>query len=266
MPRGSKAPGERRRHRPCRSTARSTSRSACDRLDGALRPVGPVRHHRGKSVGRVPLVDAHGAASAHDAAATRTVRRPRVGASDRWPDRHAPIGPARARATNSPGIRPFRAGDRLRRINWPRSARTNELQVNSTWADLDTHIALRRRRDARTSVSARESTDSRRVSTARVRAAGAIAEHYAPRGERVSLRTFATDAAPARYRRRPVADNYVESSTHLLVSSSRASGQTKYRATATRQGGFIRGQLTVVLSPLIAPEALDLVVSLGRQR
>ncbi|MET0910670.1 MAG: DUF58 domain-containing protein, partial [Ilumatobacteraceae bacterium] len=40
------------------------------------------------------------------------------------------------------GIRPFRAGDRMRRINWPRSVRTGGLQVNSTWADLDTHVAL----------------------------------------------------------------------------------------------------------------------------
>ena len=95
------------------------------------------------------------------------------------------------RATSSPPIRPFRAGDRLRRINWTRSARSNELQVNSTWADLDTHIALIV--DATDDFGVSEGIDGLASSLdGAVRAAGAIAEHYAPRGERVSLSTFGT--------------------------------------------------------------------------
>jgi uncharacterized protein (DUF58 family) len=160
------------------------------------------------------------------------------------------------------GIRPFRTGDRLRRINWTRSARTNELQVNSTWADLDTHISLVV--DATDDFGVSEGIDGRASSIdLAVRAAGAIAEHYAPRGERVSLRTFGTTqirsvppgTGGAQLRR--ILDRLAR------VEPGRG-GQRGYRAPAS-QRGFVSGQLTVVLSPLIAPEALDLVVSLGRQ-
>ena len=39
-------------------------------------------------------------------------------------------------------VRPFRTGDRLRRINWKVSSRTGELHVTSTWADRDTDVLL----------------------------------------------------------------------------------------------------------------------------
>jgi uncharacterized protein (DUF58 family) len=161
------------------------------------------------------------------------------------------------------GIRPFHAGDRLRRINWTRSARTNSLQVNSTWADLDTHIALIV--DATDDFGVSEGIDGLASSMdATVRAAGAIAEHYAPRGERVSLRTFGTRSTTSvppgtgRQQLRRILDALAR------VNPARG-GPTMYRTPAARQRGFIRGQLTVVLSPLIAPEALDLVVSLGQR-
>ena len=87
------------------------------------------------------------------------------------------------------GLRAFRPGDRMRRINWPRSVRAGELQVNGTWADLDTHVALVV--DATDDLGISEGIDGRASSLdVTVRAAGAIAEHYATRGERVSLRTF----------------------------------------------------------------------------
>ncbi len=89
------------------------------------------------------------------------------------------------------GIRPFQVGDRMRRINWARSARSGELQVNATRADLDTHIALVI--DASDDFGVSEGIDGLASSLdASVRAAGAIAEHYTPRGERVSLRAFGT--------------------------------------------------------------------------
>ncbi len=160
------------------------------------------------------------------------------------------------------GIRPFRAGDRLRRINWIRSARTNELQVNSTWADLDMHIALVV--DATDDFGVSEGIDGRASSVdLAVRAAGAIAEHYAPRGERVSLRTFGTTQirsvppGTGRAQLRRILDRLAR------VEPGRG-GLRGYRSPGS-QRGFVSGQLTVMLSPLIAPEALDLVVSLGRQ-
>jgi uncharacterized protein (DUF58 family) len=161
------------------------------------------------------------------------------------------------------GIRPFRPGDRMRRINWTRSARSNELQVNSTSADLDTHIALVI--DATDDLGISEGIDGLASSLdSTVRAAGAIAEHYAPRGERVSLRVFGTTVAhtvspgTGRAQLRRILDTLarVTPTTH---------SRNGYRTPAARQRGIIGGQITVLLSPLIAPEALDLAVALGRQ-
>ena len=39
-------------------------------------------------------------------------------------------------------MRPFRPGDRLRRINWAVSSRTGALHVTSTWSDRDTQVLL----------------------------------------------------------------------------------------------------------------------------
>ena len=160
------------------------------------------------------------------------------------------------------GIRPFRAGDRLRRINWARSARANSLQVNSTWADLDTHIALVI--DATDDFGVSEGIDGLASSLdMSVRAAGAIAEHYAPHGERVSLRSFGTRATVSippgtgRSQLRRILDALAR------VQPPRASEFV--RVTTARHRGFGGDQLTVVLSPLIAPEALDLIISLGRR-
>lgn len=44
--------------------------------------------------------------------------------------------------TELAGVRPFRTGDRLRRINWSVSARTRELHVTSTWSDRDTEVVI----------------------------------------------------------------------------------------------------------------------------
>ena len=161
------------------------------------------------------------------------------------------------------GIRPFHAGDRMRRINWTRSTRSNELQVNSTWSDLDTHIALII--DATDDYGVSEGIDGLASTLdGAVRAAGAIAEHYALRGERVSLRVFGTtlphtvSPGSGRAQLRRILD------TLARVTPSTLS-RTGYRTPASRQRGVVGGQITVLLSPLIVPEALDLAVALGRQ-
>jgi uncharacterized protein (DUF58 family) len=161
------------------------------------------------------------------------------------------------------GIRPFHVGDRMRRINWPRSIRAGELHVNSTWADLDTHIALVV--DATADFGASEGVDGLASSLdGAVRAAGAIAEHYALRGERVSVRAFGTVVSRAvrpasgRAQLRRILD------TLALVTPADTS-RTGYRTPAGQARGTSGGRMTVMLSPLIAPEALDLAMSLGRQ-
>jgi uncharacterized protein (DUF58 family) len=190
-----------------------------------------------------------------------------VGASPRPPD--GLIGLHRStrggEGNEFAGVRSFRSGDRMRRINWTRSARTDELQVNATWADLDTHVALLL--DATDDFGTSEGIDGRASSLdASVRAAGAITEHYAPRGERVSLRTFGATTAHSvppgtgRTQLRRVLDTLA--SVRPAADARAGRSPITARSLARRADG---GRMTVMLSPLIAPEALDIAMSLGRQ-
>lgn len=159
------------------------------------------------------------------------------------------------------GVRPFGTGDRIRRINWARSLRSDRLQVNATWADQDTHVALVI--DAGDDYGLSEGIDGAASSLdTAVRAAGAIAEHACRRGDRVSLRVFGTigrrvvpaAAGPMQLRR------VLE--TLSRVQPGRGSTGT-YRGTLPPWPAS-GAELTVVLSPLITHEALDRAVSLGR--
>ncbi len=86
-------------------------------------------------------------------------------------------------------IRPFRAGDRLRRIHWPESLRSRELHVTSTWADQDRPLYLIV--DAFDDVGQSEGVNGYSSSLdLAVRAAATLAEHYIAFGNRVALITM----------------------------------------------------------------------------
>jgi uncharacterized protein (DUF58 family) len=83
-------------------------------------------------------------------------------------------------------IRPFRTGDRLRRIHWPVSLRTGALHVTTTYADQDAEVrlvvdAVRDLGQRDTGAGTRSSLD------VAVEAAGAVAAHYLSTGDRVGL-------------------------------------------------------------------------------
>ncbi len=157
------------------------------------------------------------------------------------------------------GVRPFQAGDRLRRVNWPRSLRTDTLQVDATWADIDTHVALVV--DAAHDVGDSGGVDGAASSLdAAVRAAGAIAEHYTSRGDRVSLRTVGA-SPPASV---PVGTGQAHLRRVLdTLAGVVTDGQVGYPA--RRRPHRADGQVSVLLSPLLAPEALADAVALGRR-
>jgi uncharacterized protein (DUF58 family) len=83
-------------------------------------------------------------------------------------------------------IRPFRTGDRLRRIHWPVSLRTGALHVTTTYADQDAEVRLVL--DAIRDLGERDLQTGRRSSLdVAVEAAGAVAAHYLTTGDRVGL-------------------------------------------------------------------------------
>ncbi len=150
------------------------------------------------------------------------------------------------------GIRPFQSGDRLRRINWPRSVRSDELHVTSTYADQDTHVALFVDALADFGESGGIDGASSSLDTT-VRAAGAIAEHFLLRGDRVSLRIldarFQTSVPPASGRRhlRRILDVLATIETNNSV-----------RGLARQSNAAVpSGAMVIMLSPLISPAALE---------
>lgn len=159
------------------------------------------------------------------------------------------------------GIRDFQVGDKMRRINWSRSLRSDRLHVNSTWAELDTHVALVL--DATGDFGVSEGVDGLASSLDEtVRAAGAIAEHYIRSGDRVSLRTFGSSAVPAL----PAATGQAHLRRILdALTVVRPGGSRAIRASGHGHLASGDGQLTVMLSPLIAREALDRAVQIGRR-
>ncbi len=101
------------------------------------------------------------------------------------------VGAHRSRRAGSgtefAGIRPFAPGDRLRRISWPVSLRTGELQVVTTRAEQDASVLVVV--DALRDIGISGGVDGRASSLdLTVRAASALAGHHIRRGDRVSMR------------------------------------------------------------------------------
>ncbi|MBR7742842.1 DUF58 domain-containing protein [Phycicoccus sp. BSK3Z-2] len=104
-----------------------------------------------------------------------------------------PVGLVGAHRSTRPGsgteladIRPFRTGDRLRRIHWPVSLRAGELHVTTSHADEDAEVRIVL--DAVRDLGTRDPATGR-VSCldVAVEAAGAVAAHYLGTGDRVGL-------------------------------------------------------------------------------
>ncbi|MEZ5376061.1 MAG: DUF58 domain-containing protein [Acidimicrobiales bacterium] len=150
------------------------------------------------------------------------------------------------------GIRPFQTGDRLRRINWRRSLRSSELHVTATYADQDTHLILLV--DAHTDFGESGGIDGQASSLdTTVRAAGAIAEHFLTRGDRVSLRVWdsrfsahVNPAGGARQLRRI-----------LDVLAAIEPGENRFVSIATDRSVLPGDALAIVLSPLVSPSVLQ---------
>lgn len=161
-------------------------------------------------------------------------------------------------------IRPFRFGDRLRRVHWPVSVRTGELHVTATHADQDTEILLLvdAMHDIGQSTGIEGSSSS--LDNA-VRAAGAIAEHYLRIGDRVGLLVLGsrdtplvTAAAGSNHLRR-----LLDVLARVTVADGTVSDEKRLRSQLRHQ--VSAGTLAIVLTPAISPEVLAHAVALARR-
>ncbi len=156
--------------------------------------------------------------------------------------------------TEFAAIRPFQVGDRLRRIHWPSTARTGTLQVTTTYADQDAHVVLLV--DAFSDLGPREGIDGRATSLdLTVRAAAALARHYARAGDRVSLRVLGMERA----RRLPPGTGMAHYRKVLDVLARIEPATDRELSTVNSVDGLTSGSLVIVLSPMVHPAMPGLV-------
>ncbi len=160
--------------------------------------------------------------------------------------------------TEFASIRPFQIGDRLRRIHWPVSLRTGNLHVTATWSDQDAQVVLVV--DATTDLGVSEGLDGAASSLdVTVRAAGAIAEHYLRRGDRVGLRVL---GIPGQLRMTPAAGNQqLLRILHQLAAVT--AGDRERRDQVSSRLGLGAGTLVVMLSACVSSLALQQAVALA---
>ncbi|MFK8024740.1 MAG: DUF58 domain-containing protein [Ilumatobacter sp.] len=212
----------------------------------AVSPWGAFRSHAldaGHRVSTLPLPDVF------DAAASRSRAHGLVGL-------HRSTNPGDG--GDFSGLRPFQTGDRLRRINWRRSLRTNELHVTATYADQDTHVALIVDALEDFGVSGGIDGASSSLDTT-VRAAGAIAEHFLLRGDRVSLRVLSSRLSS----NVPAASGSGHLRRILDVLASVEPRAFALGLVRDPDHAMPHGSLAIMLSPLISPNALRRATSIA---
>ncbi|OLT42533.1 hypothetical protein BJF86_14740 [Serinicoccus sp. CNJ-927] len=155
-------------------------------------------------------------------------------------------------------IRPFQVGDRLRRIHWPRSSRTGELHVTSSYADQDTHVAVLV--DAHYDLGRSGGLTGTPSSLDRsVRAAAALGEHFLQQGDRVSLRVLSA--------RTPLTVPVGTGRRHgvrILDTLSRIQPAVDDETDPRRVHlGVGSGTLVVMISALVSPDALTQAATLA---
>ncbi|MDX6261360.1 MAG: hypothetical protein QOH84_3048 [Kribbellaceae bacterium] len=159
--------------------------------------------------------------------------------------------------TELAGVRPFRTGDRLRRINWKVSARTRELHVTSTWSDRDTEVVILLDTGAEVGISEGIDGRSSSLDTA-VRAAASIAEHYLRHGDRVRLIDTGTTVGGVRA---GSGRSHLRRILDVLVHADRR-GRQQDEDQLARRHRIRSDSLVIVLSPLLRKQILGYIVTL----
>ncbi|MGZ6803933.1 MAG: DUF58 domain-containing protein [Nocardioidaceae bacterium] len=177
-----------------------------------------------------------------------------VGVVGMHPSRRAGEG------TEMESLRPFAAGDRLRRVRWPVSLRTGTLHVTSTVAEQDSSVLLLL--DTATEVGRSGGLEGAESSLdVAVRAAGAVAEHALRHGDRVALRTLAGSRPPAV----PAGAGAGHLRRVLDTLARMEPGEGAGRAAGTPRWPVPAGAVVLVLSPMLSDEALAATTTLARR-
>ncbi|MBS44738.1 MAG: DUF58 domain-containing protein [Nocardioides sp.] len=168
--------------------------------------------------------------------------------------------------TELDGIRPFVAGDRLRRISWRVTARTGAVHVATTRAELDAGVVLVV--DVLADVGASEGVGGAESSLDRtVRAAAAMAAHAVRTGDRVSLRQVGGSVAPVppgtgrRHLHRVLGALAEVAPVSSAATTGGSAGSTRGRGAGLP---VVPGSTVVVLSPLLHEGLVAAAAELAR--
>jgi uncharacterized protein (DUF58 family) len=181
-----------------------------------------------------------------------------------------PVGLVGQHRSSRPGsgseladIRPFRTGDRLRRIHWPVSLRTGSLHVTTSYADQDAEVRIVV--DAIRDLGERSPEGGTRTSLdVAVEAAGALTRHYLSTGDRVGLSVL----GGRRLVEVPAVGGHHQLARVLLslgrIEPGRGTVGEDRMLRAQLRRGLPPGAHVVVLSALVSGEPLAHAVRLAR--
>lgn len=143
-------------------------------------------------------------------------------------------------------IRPFQAGDRLRRINWRVSLRTSSLHVVTSPGEEDTAVlvVVDALADHGRSGGVGGAASSLDIT---VRAAAALAEHHVRQGDRVSLRVIGAGGETVGY-------GTGQRHLRIILGTLALLQPAEQRARGTEQltFGATAGTVVIVLSPMLS--------------
>ncbi|HLU27156.1 MAG TPA: DUF58 domain-containing protein [Glycomyces sp.] len=172
-------------------------------------------------------------------------------------------GVHRSRRTGDSGelaeVRLYQSGDRLRRIDWRTSARSQDLYVNATLSERDTDVTLILDLQVEAGVSGGIDGPAS-IADLTVRAAGAVAAHYALQGDRVGCIEFGARSRRLRAgsgRRHDLATLRWLASVDIPVDALPPSIEMTRRLLGNQRS------LHVVFTPLLGERSVGLVAALA---
>ncbi len=157
-------------------------------------------------------------------------------------------------------VRLYQPGDRLRRIDWRTSMRSQDLYVNATLSERDTDVTLILDLQVEAGVSG-GIDGAASIADLTVRAAGAVASHYALQGDRVACIEF---GARGRRMRAGTGRRHAAATLRWLASVDMPPDPLPPSPEMLRRQLAGQRSLNVVFTPLLADRSVSLIAAIAR--
>ena len=191
-------------------------------------------------------------------------QRPAFRAGDQMPVSSALVGVHRSRRSGEggelAGVRRYAPGDRLRRVDWRVTLRTNEPHVAHTLSDRDAEVVVLLDVLKEAGISGGIRGTASVVDTS-VRAAAGIAEHYLRQGDRVSMVEY---SGHPRHLRASSGRLQLQLIAEWLLATRATAGSGDPPVFGISPHLIPTAALVVVLSPLLSPRSVEMIATLAQ--